>query len=69
VPLVKRIDELLKEYREFVVNGTQPVDKPVLGYDDAVACAKEILKQKKSAKVSLEKLLQVLYGCETNLKD
>lgn len=69
VPLLKTIEEQVDQYREFVVNGTVTATASMMSYEDAVAHSKEILKQKKSARQSIEKLLQVLYGCETNLKD
>jgi len=69
IPLAEEIYELINQYREFVVNGNLPAAKPIVSYDQAMIQAKEILKQKKSARQSLEKLLQVLYGCETSLKD
>jgi hypothetical protein len=68
VPLVESIERQVNEYREFVVNGTQP-PYPAINLEVALIHAKQILKQKKSAKVSLEKLLQVLYGDEVTLKD
>ena len=74
VPLLKSIEQQVDQYREFVVNGTQPsvqgketAAMTMTSYSEAVAHAKEILKQKKSAKQSLEKLLQVLYGGKVTL--
>lgn len=76
VPLQSEFEARINEYCEFVVSGTQPpvkLDEALnltkVSYSEAVAYAEDILKQKKSARKSIEKLLQVLYGGETNLKD
>jgi len=69
LPLAPSVEKQIESYREFIVSGTQPSEDRVVSREEAVAHAKEILKQKKSAKQSLEKLLQVLYGGEISLKD
>jgi hypothetical protein len=69
VPLLETIETQVNQYREFAVNGTPPAMSSIVVHDDAIACAKEILKQKKSARHSLEKLLQVLLSSDISLKD
>jgi hypothetical protein len=69
VPLQADLEKQVNDYREFVVNGTQSEVKALPDRAAAIAHAKEILKQKKSARESLLKLLQVLYGGEISLKD
>lgn len=69
VPLQAELEKRVEDYREFLVNGTQPTEDRVVSRQDAIAHAKEILKQKKSARQSIEKLLQVLYGGDIDLKD
>jgi len=75
IPLREEIEKQVDAYREFVVNGINPEPvKPEGGIlsspsrEEVINQAKEILKQKKSAKQSLEKLLQVLYGGDISLK-
>ena len=71
-PIAYRLEELCDIYRQASLQGnwdgidgdllvsTTPLDR--LDKNQAMEEAKKILKQKKSARVSLEKLLQVLYG-------
>lgn len=74
LPLVEKVERQIDEYREFVISGTessvprtQTAATTLVSYSEAVAHAKDILKQKKSARQSIEKLLQVLYGGEVKL--
>lgn len=75
VPLKAKVDKLIEEYRELVLNGNQPEREAfncadamsLTSLDEAIGLAHEILKQKKSAKVSLEKLLTALYKGEVKL--
>ena len=73
IDLVDKIDSYCDQYRLFLETGK---DKGFLGKldlddldhesgldpDQALQKAKDILNQKKSAKVSLKKMLQVIYG-------
>lgn len=62
-PLEHDVKKLISNYRN------EPSD-PLgikLSVDEAIEYAKSILKSKKSARVSLEKLLQVLYNQPINL--
>jgi hypothetical protein len=69
-PLEEQIEKQVEDYRKQVIEGVEskePENLPSL--DSAVLKAKEILKQKKGARDSVEKLLQVLYGTKISLKD
>jgi len=68
--LVPHIEEMIEEYVDLLeATGEDPVDhynaespyRCDIRYGDAVVAAKKILAQKKSAKQSVIKLLQVLY--------
>jgi hypothetical protein len=75
VALVSKIDDAIGWYRDCVVNGI-PTDNDIerlkmwessyvsLDKEQAIEKAKQILKQKKSAKQSIIKLLQVIYAIE-----
>lgn len=75
VPLKPKIDKLVDEYRELILDGKQPEREKFNCPDsmtlttvgEAKAIAQDILKQKKSAKISLEKLLTSLYNGEVKL--
>ena len=68
--LVPHIEEMIEEYIELLEGtGEDPVDhynaespyRCSINYGDAIIAARKILAQKKSAKQSITKLLQVLY--------
>lgn len=61
VPLVPQLEEIIDNYRNEVVAGI-PVTQKLKDRDDVIQEVKKILKFKKSAKQSILKLLQVLYG-------
>lgn len=75
VPIKPKVNKMVEEYRELILNGKEPererfgclnsVTLTTVG--EAKAIAQEILKQKKSAKLSLEKLLTALYQGEIKL--
>jgi hypothetical protein len=80
VPLVSEFNKLIGEYVYLVTEGLQDPNMTVIDLyksmgvthvtrDKAIMEAKRILRLKKSSKQSIEKLLQVLYGDEINLKD
>jgi hypothetical protein len=70
-PLVEQFQKDIDSYREAIINGTIDEQIPVtsikrnspltINKEDIIKFAQGILKQKKSARVSLTKLLQVLY--------
>lgn len=59
VPIKPELERLIEEFRQ---GKTQHPENMLTTLQDALATAREILKQKKSARVSLEKLLTVIYG-------
>ena len=78
VPLKKEIENFIEQYREFVMNGTLEPNIEITDLYEimnlspktrwqAETEAKKILAQKKSARISLEKLLTVLYNEEIKL--
>ena len=66
VAIKDRVEELSRAYKDSLVSGE---DKPEeqLSFEEAVETAKEILKAKKSARVSMEKLLSSIYKREIEL--
>lgn len=75
VPIKPKVDKMIEEYRELILSNEQPErDKfncsnamTLTTVGEAKALAQAILKQKKSAKLSLEKLLTALYQGEVKL--
>lgn len=68
VPLKAEVEALIERYRESVLTGSDTPDQSGLyTYEQAIELAHEVLKQKKSARHSLEKLLTGIYGRETTL--
>lgn len=75
VPIKAKVDRLIEEYRELIFEAKIPErDKfncsnamTLTTVEEAKALAQSILKQKKSAKLSLEKLLTALYEGEVKL--
>lgn len=75
VPIKEEVDKLVNKYKECVLQGDKvdinfsSVQSDLISItpDDAIQIAQSILKQKKSAKASLEKLLTALYGQEIKL--
>ena len=79
VPIKPQVDELIECYRQTVVeNENVNLDQvnretsssstnDFVSLPEAIILAKQILKQKKSARVSLEKLLTSLYGSKVSL--
>jgi len=61
--LAPKVDLMVSQYREKVINGVDTHQGMTLKtVNEAMDLAKEILSKKKSARVSLRKLLQVLYN-------
>ncbi len=76
LPLVNQFEQEINEFRDIAINGIADQDDPAtvaisrLGKDkitrtEAINKAKAIIKQKKNAKISLVKLLQVIYNDKT----
>ncbi len=69
VAIKQQVEELSKAYKDGTLNElNQPasVDEQ-LSFDDAVELARQILKKKKSARVSIESLLTGIYGKQIKL--
>jgi high-affinity Fe2+/Pb2+ permease len=77
-PIAEKVQSLIEGYRTSVISGLITQDDlrklepwrseyTSVSKSEAIEKTKEILKQKQSAKKSLLKLLQVLYGEEVNL--
>lgn len=64
VPIKPQIEALIEQFK----NGeSESSENPLTSIDEAVILAKSILTQKKSARVSLQKLLTGIYGVEITL--
>lgn len=63
VPIKARVEELSEAFKD----GRLDEVNQFPSLDDAVVAAKEILKKKKSARVSLQSLLTAIYGEEISL--
>jgi len=71
VPIKEILEQLVEKYKQAVVEG-QEVNLElnstnVLSLEQATEKAKQILAQKKSAKLSLKNLLTAIYGVEIEL--
>ena len=77
VPLKKRVSKLIEEYRdglsqtddEHQYSSSESKELDKLSLTEAKEKCKDIVKQKKSARVSLAKLLTALYGEEVAPQD
>lgn len=68
VAVLAEVEAIAEQYRLSVLEGGEfkAGGNPTL--DEAIAIAKEVLKQKRSAKQSVRKLLQVLYNAKVTDK-
>lgn len=64
VPIKSEVERLIEEFRE---GKSQQQENSLTSLEDALVTARDILKQKKSARVSLEKLLTAIYGQNVEL--
>ena len=64
MPIKSEIERLIEGFRE---GRTQQQENSLTSLEDAVETARELLKQKKSARISLEKLLTTIYGKNVEL--
>lgn len=64
LPIKAEVERLSLMYKE---QGEISAENSLTGLSDAMVIAKKILIQKKSARVSLEKLLTAIYGEEVSL--
>lgn len=63
VPIKDKVQQIIDDYK----NGISSNDDELVDYQQALDLAKQILSQKKSAKISLQKLLTGIYSKETVL--
>lgn len=63
VPIKPNVERFIEDFK----NGVDITQKPLTDIENALITAQNILKQKKSAKVSLEKLLTAIYSTEVKL--
>lgn len=64
VPIKPQIEALIEQFKS---GESESSENPLTSIDEAVILAKSILTQKKSARVSLQKLLTGIYGVEITL--
>lgn len=64
VPVKDHVQSMIDRYKE---HGTLDVENSLTTFDEAVISAQAILSQKKSARVSMEKLLTAIYGQDVKL--
>lgn len=67
VPIKEEVLRLAEEFRTGSSTSAQPVSQNLLTPIEAVDLARKILKQKKSARLSLQKLLTGIYGVDFEL--
>lgn len=67
LPVVDEVESLIADFRNGNEEQISDKKQDTLTLDEALEAARKVLKSKKSASVSVKKLLQVLYGCEINL--
>ncbi len=64
VPIKAEVEKVISRFFE---EEEQTTDKAVNNLDEAIVTARNILAQKKSARVSLQKLLTAIYGQDVEL--
>lgn len=64
LPLKDEVIEMVEAYKN---TGSNPLVQKLVTSNEAIELARNILRQKKSAKLSLEKLLSSLYGINVSL--
>lgn len=67
VPIKAEVEKLINEFKLGIDGHTENLLTGLIEVDEAVKIAQGILKQKKSARVSVEKLLTALYNTEIKL--
>jgi hypothetical protein len=58
VPIKQRVEELSKAYKD----GRLDESSQSMSFEDAIEASRKILKQRKSAQISVESLLAAIYG-------
>jgi len=64
LPIKDKVEALSQAYKDGTLD---QLESKFMNFDDAVESARNILKKKKSARVSLESLLKDIYGQDVNL--
>jgi hypothetical protein len=64
VPVKEKVEQIIEEFRSGSVADSSRLFTSV---EDAVNAAQQILKQKKSARESMKKLLMSIYGVEVDI--
>jgi hypothetical protein len=64
VPVKEKVEQVIEEFRSGNVADSS---KLFISVEDAVNAAQQILKQKKSARESMKKLLMSIYGVEVDI--
>lgn len=63
VPIKEEVEKLIEKFK----SGDKEEEKQLPSLEESVEIARVILNQKKSARVSVEKLLTGIYGVEVSL--
>jgi hypothetical protein len=64
VPVKEKVEQIIEEFRS---GNLADSSKLFISVEDAVNSAQQILKQKKSARESMKKLLMSIYGVEVDI--
>jgi hypothetical protein len=64
VPIKEKVEALVEAYKN---GASDDSENKVMSLDDAVEVSQKILKQKKSARISLAALLSAIYGQDISL--
>lgn len=71
LPLKQKIEQICEEYKQKVISGEDVTESEdtasIMEFEEALELAKTILKQKKSARVSLKSLLTGIYNRDIDL--
>jgi hypothetical protein len=63
-PIKAEVERLIEQFR---TGGDSQTENPLTTLEDALSIAKGILIQKKSARISMQKLLTAIYGQDVEL--
>lgn len=64
VEIKSRLEQIIDDYKDAVLAGAEYVERDFPSIDKAKKLAKQLVKSKKSARISLAKLLTSLYNVE-----
>lgn len=63
-PIKEKVQAIVQAYKDGILGEDE---SGIMSLEDALESARKILKQKKSARISLENLLSVIYGKDVTL--